>query len=52
MRTVALINALKGALKGRGITYAALAARLGLSEGRARRAIWAAGAPRFALGLP
>ncbi len=37
MRTVALIDALKRALKGRGITYAALAARLGLSEASVKR---------------
>jgi transcriptional regulator with XRE-family HTH domain len=37
MRTVALVDALKRALKGRGITYAALAARLGLSEASVKR---------------
>jgi transcriptional regulator with XRE-family HTH domain len=37
MRTVALVDALKRALKGRGITYAALAAKLGLSEGSVKR---------------
>jgi transcriptional regulator with XRE-family HTH domain len=37
MHTVALVDALKRALKGRGITYAALAARLGLSEASVKR---------------
>ena len=37
MRTVALVDALKRALRGRGITYAALAAKLGLSEGSVKR---------------
>jgi hypothetical protein len=37
MHSVALVGALKRALKGRGITYAALAARLGLSEASVKR---------------
>ena len=37
MHTVALVEALKRALKGRGITYAALAAKLGLSEASVKR---------------
>ncbi len=37
MHTIALVDALKRALKGRGITYAALAARLGLSEASVKR---------------
>jgi transcriptional regulator with XRE-family HTH domain len=37
MNTIALVDALKRALKGRGITYAALAARLGLSEASVKR---------------
>jgi transcriptional regulator with XRE-family HTH domain len=37
MHTVALVDALKRALKSRGITYAALASRLGLSEASVKR---------------
>ena len=37
MHTVALVEALKRALKSRGITYAALATKLGLSEGSVKR---------------
>ena len=37
MHTVALVDALKRALKSRGITYSALAARLGLSEAGVKR---------------
>jgi len=37
MHTIALVDALKRALKGRGITYATLAARLGLSEASVKR---------------
>ena len=37
MHTVSLVEALKRALKSRGITYAALAAKLGLSEASVKR---------------